>query len=87
MKNYSTTSLTYQSDKLAAIDGLAQYMRPLRKCEYLAGLWSDSLAFDLLWSIDTPGQSSTRTVQTNPPRKTPWSSETRLFPTWSWASI
>lgn len=88
MSNYSLASLTYQTDRLAAVDSIVQYMRPLRDCVYLAGLWSDSLALDLLWSIDALGRKSTRTVLTEPPsRKTQWSFEAQLFPTWSWASI
>lgn len=83
--SYSMTSLTYQSDKLAAIDGLVQYMRPLRKCEYLAGLWSDSLSLDLLWSTD---DGNKRAIQSDtPPTRKRLNSKKRLFPTWSWASI
>ena len=85
---YSTTCLTYPSDKLVAIDGIASYMQGLRNCEYLAGLWADSLALDLLWSVDTLGRSSKRRVQTDPPpAKTKWTSKNWMFPTWSWSSI
>lgn len=86
---YSMTKLTYPSDKLMAIDGLAQFLRPFKNSEYLAGLWSDSLALDMLWRVDTLGLSSSRTVQSGAttPRKTKWSSDRWLFPTWSWASV
>ena len=84
--SYSATSLSYPTDKLAAIDGIAQYMHPMRNCDYLAGLWSDSLPFDLLWSI--VGAGSTRVVESSTnQRKLLWSSDQDLFPTWSWASV
>lgn len=87
---YGQTTLTYQSDKLAAVEGLCQYILPLRKGAYLAGLWEDSLARDLLWkagdSLSTQGP--VRTEQREPgPRKTQWSAKRWLFPTWSWASV
>ncbi|EEU36992.1 uncharacterized protein NECHADRAFT_52222 [Fusarium vanettenii 77-13-4] len=87
---YGQTTLTYQSDKLAAVEGLCQYILPLRKGKYLAGLWEDSLARDLLWkagdSLSTQGP--VRTEQKKPePRKTQWSAKRWLFPTWSWASV
>ncbi|KAF2646891.1 HET-domain-containing protein [Massarina eburnea CBS 473.64] len=85
IENYSRTLVTIQSDRLVAIDGLAQCISPFRSGEYLAGLWSDSLAIDLLWyTKKTPPQK--RLVPTGNTRKTKWTSEKWLFPTWSWAS-
>ncbi|KAI0136113.1 HET-domain-containing protein [Hypoxylon sp. NC0597] len=85
--NYSTTSLTHETDKLAAVDGIVQYMRRLRSGEYRAGLWSDSLPLDLLWSTFQASRQPWRTARRNLSQKTPWSSDKLLFPTWSWASI
>ncbi|RDL36138.1 uncharacterized protein BP5553_06750 [Venustampulla echinocandica] len=84
-----TTTLTFQTDKLAAINGLTEYMSRLRNGKYMAGLWEDSLAMDLLWRVDTAGtKQPTRTEQENyPVATTPWSSEKWLFPTWSWVSV
>ncbi|OTA93504.1 hypothetical protein M434DRAFT_395555 [Hypoxylon sp. CO27-5] len=87
ISNYSTTSLTHEIDKLAAVDGIVQYMRRLRKGEYRAGLWNDSLPLDLLWSAFQGSRQPWRTTRRNLSQKTPWSSDTLLFPTWSWASI
>jgi hypothetical protein len=87
---YAETTLTYQSDKLAAVEGLCQYILPLRKGKCLAGLWEDSLARDLLWKAGDIllVQGPVRTEQKSPePRKTLWSAKRWLFPTWSWASV
>ncbi|KAF5010824.1 hypothetical protein FDECE_3033 [Fusarium decemcellulare] len=88
VSQYSRSSWTHVTDKLVAIDGIAEYMRPLRNSEYLAGLWVESLAFDLLWKSHAfNDRIVNRTIPTDPTAKTQWSSDKWLFPTWSWASI
>ncbi|RSL74384.1 hypothetical protein CEP53_000288 [Fusarium sp. AF-6] len=88
ISEYSPTRLTHVTDKLVAIQGIAEYMRPGGDFEYLAGLWTDSLAFDLLWNSEAYNYGDpTRATHTDPLGKTPWSSDKWLFPTWSWASI
>ena len=84
-RNYSHTALTYETDRLAAFDGIAQYMRPLKTGDYLAGLWSETLGPDLLWAV--LGDGAKRRAHGEPRRMTPWSSDKWLFPTWSWASV
>lgn len=87
VESYSATNLSYQSDKLTAIDGLAQYFTAQGKHDYLAGLWTDFLWIGLLWRVKSV-DGVRRTEQTNPPPiKNRWSSRDWLFPTWSWASI
>lgn len=89
---YSKTKLSFQSDKLAAIHGIVEYLRPLRTpdAEYLAGLWSDSLVSDLLWSIKGIPHGAVPEdglrLRADSMHKTEWSSDRWLFPTWSWAS-
>ncbi|KAM7219236.1 Heterokaryon incompatibility protein (HET) domain containing protein [Rhypophila decipiens] len=46
---YTTHSLTYLSDMLPAIRGLAAQMQSHRESEYLAGLWRDTLIQDMCW--------------------------------------
>ncbi|RSL87385.1 hypothetical protein CEP52_015537 [Fusarium oligoseptatum] len=88
ISEYSTTSLTHITDKLIAIEGIAEYMRPWGNFEYLAGLWAGSLAFDLLWNSKAYNYGiPKRANQADPLGKTTWSSGKWLFPTWSWASI
>ncbi|KAI1775303.1 heterokaryon incompatibility protein-domain-containing protein [Hypoxylon cercidicola] len=87
---YTTTKLTYECDKLAAIEGLAQYLAqyfyPPGSQEYLAGLWKHSFWEDFMWlNLDPLKERRTEQVEP-PPIKNRWSSEERLFPTWSWAS-
>lgn len=72
VSEYSQLLLTKQSDKLAALAGLAQRMATKRGgSRYLAGLWEDTLVSDLLW---TPTEE----------RETP---KIPRYPSWSWASI
>lgn len=88
ISEYTHASLTHITDKLAAVEGIAQYMRSLRNSEYLAGLWADSVAFDLLWISQAYNYGHPkRSTHADPLGKTPWNSNKWLFPTWSWASI
>lgn len=49
IETYSQSALSFASDKLPAISGLAQQMAKHRAgARYLAGLWSDTLTTDLL---------------------------------------
>ncbi|KAK3381209.1 hypothetical protein B0H63DRAFT_197706 [Podospora didyma] len=60
---YTQGNLTFQTDKLMAIDGIAEYMRSLWRGDdtrYLAGLWSHRIEESILWqvgsrSFTTPG--------------------------------
>jgi hypothetical protein len=70
VEEYSKLSLTFQKDKLPAISGLAKEMQPMRGT-YLAGLWVDTFAEDLLWRTREPVA-----------RPQVWRG-----PTWSWISI
>ena len=51
IQSYCKTQLTRQSDKLAALAGLAQEMHSHTKYEYLAGLWKQHLPYGLCWMI------------------------------------
>ena len=52
VESYSRLQLSFPGDKFPALSGLAQQMSKIRGPEvlYLAGLWSDSLLTDLLWT-------------------------------------
>jgi hypothetical protein len=72
VSEYTSGQLTYASDKLPAIAGIAkQLMSRMPPQKYLAGLWERSLVHDLIWRVDSPcalaGELST--------------------PSWSWASV
>lgn len=71
---YTEGRLTYTSDKLLGMTGLArQYMNRnrLRPQDYIAGMWRSSLPHALLWRVHEGGR--------RPPKY--------RAPTWAWASI
>jgi Heterokaryon incompatibility protein (HET) len=73
VRMYCRGRLTYSSDKLLAIGGLArQYMtrNRLRETNYLCGLWKTQMPQGLLWRVEG-GRRPTK----------------YRAPTWTWASI
>ena len=68
---YSKMGLTYETDKLPALSGLAKQMNRVTKDTYVAGLWKSSLPIDLLWKVDIPQDPLPQ-----------WRA-----PSWSWASV
>jgi hypothetical protein len=72
---YTMGALTREEDKLVAIQGVVKLLKPMLKDDYLAGLWRNSLASDLLWRypVTHPGSGYR-------PGK-------YRAPTWSWASV
>jgi hypothetical protein len=70
---YTRRELTFPADKLPAIAGLAAEFQKLTGDTYLAGLWQNNLAFELMWA-------------TNPDTTLNHSSTWRA-PSWSWASV
>jgi hypothetical protein len=52
VEQYSALRLTRPSDRLVALSGLCKRVHHLRN-NYLAGLWSDSIGYDLLWRVET----------------------------------
>jgi Heterokaryon incompatibility protein (HET) len=74
---YSAGNLTYESDKLVAIAGVARHIHSLwpdPTIKYLAGLWSYNLVFSLLWYRLGPASSSSRPEQYR-------------GPSWSWVAM
>jgi hypothetical protein len=77
VEQYSALKWTRPSDRLVAFSGLCKRVHHLRN-NYLAGLWSDSIGYDLLWRVETINLHT----EDNGAR----SSEYR-GPTWSWVSV
>lgn len=74
---YSSGTLTYGSDRLPAIAGLAKYVYSLvpgSTIKYLAGHWGLDLVSSLLWYKVGPGLSSSRLEQYR-------------APSWSWTAV
>ena len=70
VERFSACGLTYETDRLPAIAGLARLVQKRLKCEYLAGLWRFQLVSQLLWRrIGRADRHSTYRA-----------------PSWSWAS-
>jgi hypothetical protein len=72
IQQYSGMSLTYPSDKLAAISGIAKMVQSVVRDEYVAGMWRKDLSSQLIW-----GNGVGSTV-----RPSIYSA-----PSWSWASV
>jgi hypothetical protein len=68
--SYTRRQLTYNSDKLIAIQGLADRFRQKSGQSYYYGLWIGDLPHDLLWYSD---ERLTRNVENG-------------IPSWTWAS-
>jgi len=71
IEEYTARELTQESDRLAAIFGVASAMASHTQAHYLAGLWTDSFLFDLYWSADSTLKSATVNA---------------IAPSWSWAA-
>jgi Heterokaryon incompatibility protein (HET) len=73
IQEFTSAELTRISDRLVALQGLADQIALVTERQYCAGLWIDqTLPLSLLWSIS--------------PLKSPRSQEYRA-PTWSWGSV
>jgi Heterokaryon incompatibility protein (HET) len=73
---YSRSKLTYESDKLVALAGLAMEIAQIfQRDGYLAGLWQSGLPYSLMWTAN--GDTDNAIVR---PRK-------YRAPSWSWASL
>ena len=76
VSRYSIKQLTYQSDKLIALQGLANSMQKNSRNKYLSGLWANELPSRLLWSVKSLSDADARRLP-----------KTLNFPSWSWVSV
>jgi hypothetical protein len=77
VEEYSKLSLSYDSDRLLALTGVATVFERKLGCRYLSGIWQDDIARGLLWDV-TKFQCirSQRSIRRH-----------QFAPTWSWASM
>lgn len=75
LNEYSLRQLSFETDRLNAISGLAERLSMILKDDYIGGMWRNSLIECLQWRPDDPfrGSAAIRQVQYR-------------APTWSWAS-
>ena len=82
VEDYTRREFSVQSDRMPAISGVAErYCGGRRKKEYLAGLWSSTLATDLLWIAYGYRTHSLVTDSSDLEEKPSY------IPSWSWMSI
>lgn len=74
---YSYRQLTFTTDKLPAISGLASKIHEATNSRYVAGLWTENMPADLIWQ---------RNAFLKPQQVLEYA-PTTLTPSWSWASI
>ncbi|KAF4458281.1 het domain-containing [Fusarium albosuccineum] len=81
VEQYTRRKLTFPSDRLVALAGLASRAHSINpKVNYYAGLCSDVLPSTLLWIVDRPvGVESSECACKR--------IEPAIAPTWSWASV
>jgi hypothetical protein len=84
VQNYVQSELTYESDRLPALSGLArQFAKHLpQQEEYLAGLWAGDLHRNLFWEVI--GHMNRYSYYSAPTGTKRLNSN---LPSWSWASI
>jgi hypothetical protein len=100
VEEFTRRQLSYNTDILHAISGLAEFVAVAAKAEYICGVWKKELAEFLMWTVDFGKtsfnnlplmaarpfrlQSSTHT-SSSPVR--PKLHESYYAPSWSWASV
>jgi hypothetical protein len=77
LSDYTQRDISWRTDLLPALSGVAGRMQALHGADYLAGLWSDRLVEDLCWT--------TRDAKWN---KAPRArADEATVPSWSWVSV
>ncbi|KAL5319094.1 hypothetical protein ACEPPN_014164 [Leptodophora sp. 'Broadleaf-Isolate-01'] len=91
---YSKLNLSFPTDRLPALAGLARQMAGIRSDRYLAGLWEDSFLQDMLWSRHggpiIPYEESYKpenALKKFDRRTYTITDSKRGAPTWSWARL
>ncbi|PWY76020.1 HET-domain-containing protein, partial [Aspergillus sclerotioniger CBS 115572] len=74
VSEYSRRSLSHVTDRLAAIQGLANEFKKTRQDDYVMGIWTGELPTALLWKVRNDGWDYSRP------------DDLSIFPSWSWAS-
>lgn len=77
--NYSRRAISFESDRLAAISGLASLIERHLGATYLAGIWKEDIR-SLLWFRDITRPDSKIHNATSPAVRR------SHFPSWSWAA-
>jgi hypothetical protein len=81
VEDYSSRDLMFADDKLPALAGLAQKFQKETKYTYVAGLWLETLAWDLLWTVRAVFFVNEK------PKYPKAAARLHSAPSWSWASV
>ncbi|KAH7121695.1 heterokaryon incompatibility protein-domain-containing protein [Dactylonectria macrodidyma] len=73
--DYTSRALTFPTDRLPALSGIAAEMVDALGMKYCAGLWEETLPLGLLWERQDSGDVP------------PFVTEPRVAPSWSWATL
>ncbi|KAH7137512.1 heterokaryon incompatibility protein-domain-containing protein [Dactylonectria estremocensis] len=73
---YSRRQLTFATDKLPALSGVASRVHKVTQSRYLAGMWEENLALNLCWTRVDIGAQDLMSLPM-----------AYVAPSWSWASI
>ena len=92
VEQYTQRYLTFTSDTLPGLSGLASEIQALNHDKYLAGIWKRDLARGLVWR--TPSQIIMKQrlldqIQSDELRQIPFAKRSAEYraPSWSWASV
>ncbi|KAH8167790.1 hypothetical protein CIB48_g474 [Xylaria polymorpha] len=78
ISQFSNRNLTYPTDCLPALSGVATKFQRQLNWEYIAGLWKEDLPVSIIWAV------SRRKGDLSPPRTI---HSEYIAPSWSWASV
>lgn len=76
VRKYTSCALSFHSDKLKALWGIAKLVQDSRGEKFIAGLWERDLVLQLAWTVTNPAVS-----------ERPEPDSDNWFPSWSWASV
>jgi len=80
--SYTRSGLTFETDRLIALSGIASMVHKRTQCDYLAGIWIKALPTGLLWSESSfPLHEPSAKITINGD-----GSKEYIAPSWSWAS-
>jgi hypothetical protein len=77
VEDYRSRHLSKASDRIMAFAGVAEAFQNVYGLTYLAGIWKESLPYDLSWSVSATGLGGDHTAVTQ-------DADTTSMPSWSW---
>ena len=73
VNDYSALKLTFPSDRLPALSGIAKEFQKHHSDQYIAGMWESSIFQDMLWRVEGSNRNK---------KLAEWRA-----PSWSWVSV